>query len=62
MKSGKTSRMMRLADVLGKTVTARNKSPHALSLIASELGNVGAGTLENFAAVRLTPASRSCRR
>lgn len=35
--------------VLRQTVKARNKSPHALSLIARELG-ISASTLEDFAA------------
>jgi hypothetical protein len=35
-------------DVLRKTVHARNKSPHALRLIADEVPGVGAGTLEDF--------------
>jgi hypothetical protein len=37
-------------DVLRQTVNARNKSPHALSLIAREVGSVSASTLEDFAA------------
>jgi hypothetical protein len=37
-------------DVLRKTVHARNRSPHALSLIAREVDGIGAATLEDFAA------------
>jgi hypothetical protein len=37
-------------DVLRRTVHARNKSPHAISLIAREVDGIGAGVLEDFAA------------
>lgn len=37
-------------DVLRKTLHARNRSPHALSLIASEIDGAGVATLEAFAA------------
>ena len=37
-------------DVLRQTVKARNKSPHAISVIAREIDGIGAGTLEDFAA------------
>ena len=37
--------------VLRQTVKARNKSPHALSLIAREVGTISAYALEVFAAV-----------
>ena len=36
--------------ILRKTLHARNGSPHALTLIASEVPGIGAGTLEAFAA------------
>jgi len=36
-------------DVLRWTVKARNKSPHALSLIVREIEGVGPGALEDFA-------------
>ncbi len=37
-------------DVLRATVKARNRSPHAMSLIAREIDGVSASTLEDFAA------------
>jgi hypothetical protein len=37
-------------DVLRRTLHARNRSPHALSLIAGEIPGAGVGTLEDFAA------------
>ncbi len=37
-------------DVLRQTVKARNRSPHALSLIAREVDGVSASALEDFAA------------
>jgi hypothetical protein len=40
-------------DVLRQTVKARNRSPHALSLIASEIAGVGVSTLEDFAAGKI---------
>jgi hypothetical protein len=36
-------------DILRKTVKARNKSPHSLTLLAREIEGVGAGQLEAFA-------------
>jgi hypothetical protein len=35
-------------DVLRATVKARNKTPHALSLLADEIKGVGVGALEAF--------------
>ena len=37
-------------DILRRTVHARNRSPHTLSLIVREIDGVGASTLEDFAA------------
>ena len=40
-------------DVVRTTVKARNKSPHAISLIAREIDGIGAGMLEAFAENKL---------
>jgi len=42
-------------DVLRETVRARNRSPHALSLVARELDGVSTGVLEDFAAGKADP-------
>lgn len=40
-------------DVLRQTVKARNRSPHALSLIAREVDGASASALEDFAAGKI---------